>query len=144
MTTTTERISLVPTLARMNLEILKDTPNSLKVKMLEEGNTNHLGTIYAGAMFNLAEFPFGLMFSTRFDLSDMYPVVGEMNIRYLLPAIGPLTVEETVSDVQWAEIDQITRAEGKLKILREIEVKNEKDEIVAITKANYFSILAKK
>ena len=95
-------------------------------------------------MFSLAEFPFGLMFSNRFDLNEMFPVVGEMTIRYLAPAVGALTVEENVSEQEWQDIIGQTRANGKFKILREIAIKDQQGQTVALSKATYFSILAKK
>lgn len=80
----------------------------------------------------------------RGHISEMFPVVGEMTIRYLAPTVGALTVEENVSELEWQDIIDRTRANGKLKILREIAIMDQQGQTVALSKVTYFSILAKK
>jgi len=134
----------IPTLSHMGLKVLTNTKNCLKVEMPLEGNSNQVGATYAGAMLTLAEFPFGLLFFNRFGLDEVYPVVGEMTIRYLAPSMGALTVEVTVSDEEWDEIEKTTRENGKMKLPREVEIKDTEGNVKAVVKAMYFSLLAKK
>jgi len=144
MTTPAEHMNKIPTLSHMGLKVLISTKNCLKVEMPLEGNNNHVGATYAGAMLTLAEFPFGLLFFNRFDLDEIYPVVGEMTIRYMAPSMGALTVEVNVSDEEWDEIERTTREHGKMKLPREVEIKDTDGNVKALVKATYFSLLAKK
>lgn len=131
----------VDTLKHMNLKFLHVSANVLKVEMPPEGNSNHLGGVYAGAIFSLAEFPFGMMCVNKFGMRDFVPVVGEVTIRYLTPATGVLSVELHVSDEEWMEIERETRSRGKFKITKEIEVKDAQGKVNALAKATYFTVV---
>jgi len=139
-----QAIRSIDTLRNMNLRVLEQSANTLKIAMPREGNSNHLGGVYAGAIFSLAEFPFGVMCIQRFGLSDIVPVVGEMTIRFMAPALGELTVEMRVSDQEWEEIERETKAQGKFKIFKEIEVKDSEGKTNAMVKATYFTLVARK
>ncbi len=144
MATIQEAINSVDTLQHMGLEILESNDNRLHIRMPKEGNTNHLGGVYAGAIFTFAEFPFGMMYVAKIGLSEMVPVVGEMTIRYLAPANGDLFVDIQVSDEEWDQIVEGTREKGKLKLERSIEVKDADGNVNSIIKATYFSLMLPK
>lgn len=139
-----EAIKSIDTLKHMGLELLETTDNRVRIRMPKEGNTNHLGGVYAGAIFTLAEFPFGMMYIAKLGLTEMVPVVGEMTIRYLAPANGDLFIDIEVSDEEWTQITEDTREKGKLKLVREIEVKDAQGNVNSIVKATYFSLLLPK
>jgi len=130
----------VDTLKNMGIRILEQSPNILKVELPLEGNRNHLGGIYAGAIFSLAEFPFGMMCVLKFGMQNLVPVVGEVTIRYLAPARENLIVELKVSDQEWEEMERETSTHGKFKIAREIEVRDVSGRAIAIVKATYFML----
>ncbi|MDE2429055.1 MAG: PaaI family thioesterase [Burkholderiales bacterium] len=134
----------VDTLQHMNLKVLHASDNVLKVEMPPVGNSNHLGGVYAGAIFSLAEFPFGMLCVNRFGMEEFVPVVGEVTIRYLAPATGTLTVEVNVSDEEWAQIVQETRSKGKCKIVKDIEIKDAQGKVNTIAKATYFTVMRPK
>ena len=142
MTTDSKQTDLIPALEKLNAEVLISEPNRIKVLLPLEGNANHLGTMYAGALFSVAEFPFGLMHLTHFKGQPVLPVVGELTIRFLAPATTDVTVDLHVSDEEWQEMDEGTQANGKSRFKREIEILDEEENVVAIAKATYFSILA--
>lgn len=144
MTSPAEQMNKVPPLSRMGLKVITNTTNCLKIEMPLEGNNNHIGVTYAGSMFTLAEFPFGMLFLNRFDENDIYPLVGEMSIRYLAPSTGALTVEVNMTDEEWDEIERVTRENGKMKIPRELEIKDLEGNVMAVVKATYFALLAEK
>jgi acyl-coenzyme A thioesterase PaaI-like protein len=106
-----------------------------------EGNTNHFGTQYAGAIFSLAEFPFGLMFAARFGLKEMLPVIGEMQIRYLMPSPLPLEVELRVEESEWCQLEKETREKGRARLVRDIDVVDADGRVHARATATYFSLL---
>ncbi len=135
-----QMIDGIDTLKHMGLKVLEQTPNFLKVAMPKEGNRNHLGGVYAGAIFSLAEFPFGMMCVNKFGMSELVPVVGEVTIRYLAPANSDLVVELTIPDEEWENIARETKTHGKFKIVKEIEVKDDQGKVNTIVKATYFTI----
>lgn len=142
MATFEEKLNKVPTLVNMNLENLEDNAERVHIRMPLEGNGNHVGAAYAGALFTLAEFPFGFLYMNRTgNDSSMFPVVGEMSIRYLAPAMGDVYVDVTMSDEEWQNIVDTTKAKGKMKIERETELKDKDGNVVAVAKTTYFSIL---
>jgi thioesterase domain-containing protein len=137
-----EMMGLIPTLERMNCKVLEETPNRCVIEMPLEGNTNHLGTVYAGALMSLAEFPFGMMYLSRFDIKTMYPIVGDMSVRFTAPAMTPVKLAVEVTDEQWQQIEAETLAQGKSKFVLPLELLDENDQVVAKTEAIYFSIKA--
>jgi len=137
----TEMRSTVPTLERMNCKIIEESVNRCVVEMPLQGNDNHVGTAYAGALFALAEFPFGWMFIKRFGgMEKLYPIVGEMNIRYLAPAMTDVRLTVEVSDERWQQIETETLEKGKYKIILPLELKDTNGTVVAKTEATYFAI----
>ena len=124
----------------MGLKVLEESPNTLKIAMPQEGNRNHLSGVYAGGIFSLAEFPFGIMCINKFGMNEIVPVIGEITIRYLAPATGELTVEMVIPDAEWDEIERETKARGKFKIIKEIEVKDAAGKVNTVVKATYFTI----
>jgi thioesterase domain-containing protein len=139
-----QAIKSIDTLQHMGLEILESSDTRLRIRMPKEGNSNHLGGVYAGAIFTLAEFPFGMMYAAKLGLSEMVPVVGEMTIRYLAPASGDLFVDIKVSEEEWSDIVEQTRAKGKLKLVRDVEVKDADGNVNSVIKATYFSLMLPK
>ncbi len=139
-----EAIKSIDTLKHMGLEILESNDNRVRLRMPKDGNTNHLGGVYAGAIFTFAEFPFGMMYIAKLGMTEMVPVVGEMTIRYLAPATGDLFIDVVVSEDEWVQIAEETREKGKLKLVREIEVKDADGKVNSVIKATYFSLLLPK
>jgi len=135
-----EVMKLNPMLSRMNMSFIEASANRCVVELPLEGSTNHVGTVYAGALFTLAEFPFGLMFMQRFGMENMYPVVGNMEIRFTAPAMTDTRVTLEISDERWNEIEEQTLSKGKYKIVLPIELKDTNGTVVAKTEATYFSV----
>mgnify|MGYP003603307319 FL=1 len=82
---------------RMNLKAEVLEPGFVRLRVPLAGNENHIGSMYAGALFTLAEIPGGALFLTSFDASQFYPIVKEMNLRFRRPATGDIVVEARMS-----------------------------------------------
>ena len=82
----------IPFAGRSGFEVTELKPGSLKAKIPYKSNTNHLGTMYAGALFTLAEIPGGIMAIFEFG-SGYFPVLKEMDIKFQAPARSDVTVE---------------------------------------------------
>ena len=87
---TEEKIDFVK---RCGLKAEQLEPGFVRLRMPLSGNQNHIGTLYAGALFTLAEIPGGALFLTSFDVQRFYPLIKEMNLRFRRPATSDITVE---------------------------------------------------
>jgi acyl-coenzyme A thioesterase PaaI-like protein len=121
----------VPFIARSGLTTLDIDRGYVKLKMPFEGNSNHIGTMYAGALFTLAEAPAGGLFLTSFDVAKFYPVLKEQSIRYRRPARTDVTIEVRMDEDEIARIAAEAEAEGKCEFVLEAELKDATGEVVA-------------
>lgn len=135
-----EQIESIEPLRRTNVEVVEQTPNSIRVRMPLEGNANHFGAMYAGVIFTLAEFPFGALFVNRYPLTRMVPIVGELTIRYLAPVTSDLFVSVEVTDAEWERIESEVAAIGKSKLIRSSELTDESGAAKAVASATYFAL----
>ena len=83
---------------RAGVKAIVMEPRRIKLRLPMEGNTNHIGSIYAGALFTVAELPGGALFLTTFDVSRFYPVLKAMNIRFRRPAFTDVTVDVALTE----------------------------------------------
>ena len=121
----------------MGLETVEARPGYVKLRAPLKGNENHIGIMYAGALFTLAEVPGGTLFATSFDVAKYYPIVKEMSIRFRRPAATDITLEMTMSEDEVNRIQAEAEANGKADYILEGELKDESGEVVALSKGVY-------
>ncbi|MFZ3183602.1 MAG: YiiD C-terminal domain-containing protein [Pseudomonas sp.] len=131
---TEEQIAFVK---RSNLKALVLEPGFVRLQMPLAGNQNHLGSMYAGALFTLAEIPGGALFMTSFDVTRFYPIVKEMNLRFRRPAKGDICVEARLSTEQIEQLQNEAQANGKADYLLELELTDASGEVVALSRGLY-------
>ncbi|MDO9322659.1 MAG: YiiD C-terminal domain-containing protein [Pseudomonas sp.] len=131
---TEEQIAFVK---RSNLKALVLEPGFVRLQMPLAGNQNHIGSMYAGALFTLAEIPGGALFMTSFDVTRFYPIVKEMNLRFRRPAKGDICVEARLSAEQIELLQNQAQTEGKADYLLELELTDADGEIVALSRGLY-------
>jgi acyl-coenzyme A thioesterase PaaI-like protein len=112
-------------------------PGHVRLRMPLEGNQNHIGTLYAGALFTLAEMPGGALFLTSFDSRRFYPIVKEMNLRFRRPAKGDITVEAHMHSEEITRIQREAEANGKADYLLELQLLDATGEVVAESRGLY-------
>jgi acyl-coenzyme A thioesterase PaaI-like protein len=122
---------------RMGLETLEARAGYVKLKVPLQGNENHVGIMYAGALFTLAEVPGGALFTVSFDVTRFYPIVKEMSIRFRRPALTDVTIEMKMSDAEVQRIQAEAEEKGKADYVLEGEIKDESGEVVALSKGVY-------
>ncbi len=101
------------------------------------GNQNHIGSMYAGALFTLAEIPGGALFLTSFNTQRFYPVLKSMQIDFKRPALGDIRVTARLSDADIQRIEQQAETDGKAPYTLTLELKNAQNEVVAISQGQY-------
>ncbi len=124
-------------LERMGLKALEMQPRHVKLMAPLKGNESHIGTVYAGALFTLAEVPGGALFLTSFDISKYYPIVKEVTIRFVRLAKTDVTVELGMSQEEVNRIQAEADDKGKADFTLECEVKDTSGEVVAVSKGLY-------
>ena len=123
--------------ANSGLRVVELRRGYVKCLMPFAGNGNHIGTMYAGALFTLAEIPGGALFLSSFDASKFYPIVKELDLRFLKPAKGDVTVEISLDDIHIASLSAQAAEKGKAEFILEGQLKTADGTIVAESRGVY-------
>lgn len=119
----------------LKAEVLE--PGFVRLCMPLQGNQNHIGSMYAGALFTLAEIPGGALFLTSFDAERFYPVIKEMNLRFRRPAMGDIRVEARLSPDDIVRLQEQACLYGKADYLLELQLTDGNAEVVAESRGQY-------
>lgn len=98
---------------RTGLRILALEPGRVVCEMPLRRNRNHIGTMYAGALFTLAEFPGGALFLATFDWRRYIPIVTELKLDFVSPARGPVRFEMQLAAAEISRIKEDLKTQGK-------------------------------
>lgn len=131
---TEEQIAFVK---RSGLKAETLEPGFVRLCMPLAGNQNHIGSMYAGALFTLAEIPGGALFLTSFDVQRFYPLIKEMNLRFRRPATGDISVEARLSDEEIERLQREATLQGKAEYLLELQLTDATGECVAESRGCY-------
>lgn len=132
--------SSIETVKRTGIELVSISHRSVTYKMPLKGNENHVNMMYAGSLFMLAELPGGALFLSAFDTTKFYPVVGEIKIRYLKPAVTDITVEVTLPEDELTRMQRDLDIKGKCKFVLSQELKDINGQVVAETTGTYMGL----
>ena len=119
----------------LKAEVLE--PGFVRLRMPLAGNQNHIGSMYAGALFTLAEIPGGALFLTSFDAERFYPLVKELNLRFRRPAGGDIRVEARLSRAEIARLEDEAARLGKADFHLELQLTDGSGEVVAESRGHY-------
>ncbi|WP_029922718.1 PaaI family thioesterase [Nevskia soli] len=123
--------------ANSGLRVVELRRGYVKCLMPFAGNGNHIGTMYAGALFTLAEIPGGALFLSSFDAAKFYPIVKELDLRFLKPAKGDVTVEIALDDIHIASLSAQAAEKGKAEFILEGQLKTADGVVVAESRGVY-------
>ena len=116
----------------MGMRIVDFRKNAVKIILPKEPNVNHIGTVYAGSLFSLADYAGGVLFYASFDRKKYYPLLKEVTIAFKKPATTDITVEASMPTAQAEQIKNITDETGKADWVLDLELKDEKGDICCI------------
>lgn len=119
----------------LRAEVLE--PGFVRLRMPLAGNQNHIGSMYAGALFTLAEIPGGALFLTSFDVERFYPLVTEMNLRFRRPASGDIRVEARLTPREIARLEEEAGLLGKAEYQLDLQLTDGTGEVVAESRGHY-------
>lgn len=121
----------IPAIKRTGIRVLEIRDYYVKLIMPLEGNTNHIGMMYAGSLFCIGEISGGVIHGVAFDVNKYVPIVKEVNIKFTRPALTDVTMEVSM-DKERAEAIQATAAEkGKADFTMELELKDSGGQVVS-------------
>lgn len=125
---TEEQIAFVKR-SGLRAELLE--PGHVRLCMPLAGNQNHIGSMYAGALFTLAEIPGGALFLTSFDAQRFYPIIKEMNLRFRRPATGDIRVEARLDADEVLRLQKQVTEQGKAEYVLQLQLTDDSGEVVA-------------
>ncbi|MGQ0840550.1 PaaI family thioesterase [Actinokineospora sp.] len=128
---------LIPQAHRMGVTAVELAPGRVVCSVPLADNGNHLGTMYAGVLFTVAEVLGGGICLPIFDLSRFYPIVKDLRIDFRRPARSDVRAAATLT----AETIERVRAEaedhGKSTFILEAELTDTEGHVVATTVGTY-------
>ncbi|TWC41391.1 acyl-coenzyme A thioesterase PaaI-like protein [Pseudomonas sp. SJZ079] len=119
----------------LKAEVLE--PGFVRLRMPLSDNQNHIGSMYAGALFTLAEIPGGALFITSFDSRRFYPIVKEMNLRFRRPATSDIQVEARLAADDIDRLQAEAQRLGKAEYWLELQLTDASGDVVAESRALY-------
>lgn len=126
-----------PFVERTGFEVLELVPGSCRARMPLAPNVNHIGTMYAGALYTLAELPGGAMVLATFDPARFYPVVREMHIDFRAPCRTDAEVVVSLDEDEIARIRDEAEEHGRASWSWTCEVTDAESTVVAVTENHY-------
>jgi thioesterase domain-containing protein len=127
----------IPFVKNSGLQVVELRRGYVKCRMPFANNGNHIGIMYAGALFTVAEIPGGALFLSSFDATRYFPIVRAMNMEFLKPVKTDVTVEIALDEGRIAAIQAEADARGKAEFVLEGELKDSAGVVVAKSRGVY-------
>ena len=125
-------IELVDAIKRTGMKIVGLRDRYCQMLMPLEGNTNHVGMMYAGSLFTIGEIPGGLIVLASYGFDKYVPIVKEVSIRYKSPAKTDVTLELEWTKEYAEALEKQVLENLKADFTLEMEIKDAGGEVVSI------------
>lgn len=106
----------VPAIGRLGIEVLAMSPGYVRLRLPLAPNSNHIGTMYAGALVALAELPGGLLPLAVPDLG-VVPIVTDLHVSFVRAARTDATLEARLAPDEVRRLAATAHAEGKAEFV---------------------------
>lgn len=126
----------IPFTRRNGFRVLSTRHGYLRARVSLRGNRNHIGTMYAGAIFLLAEIPGGVIALLAFG-REYFPILKDMSVTYKQPAKTDLTVEYCIAPEDLDAIRRKADDDGKCDFTLEADLVDTTGAIVAHSVGHY-------
>jgi thioesterase domain-containing protein len=112
----------IPVAHNMGIRFVEVGPGVAVAEAPIEGNGNHLGTMYAGVLFTVAELLGGALSVSTFDLSEFVPVVKSLTIDFLKPARTDVRASVSLDDdtVEKVKAQAAELGKGEFELVAEV------------------------
>lgn len=127
----------IPFVRRSGVRVLTLAPGHVACEMPLKGNVNHIGTMYAGALFTLAEFPGGPLMLATYGLTRFIPIVTSLDMEFVKAAKTDVRIELSLSIDESERIERETLSTGRAEFDLLGELVNDAGDTVARSHARY-------
>lgn len=127
----------VPAIGRIGVVVDALGPGWVDLRVPVQGNANHFGTMYAGALFALAELPGGLLPLAILDPMKYTPIVTRVDIRFVAAARSDVTLHASMQPEQLQVLADQVDAEGRAEFTLELQGVDENGRTVIDSTAYY-------
>jgi thioesterase domain-containing protein len=127
----------IPVLDHMGLEVIEAAPGRAAARVPMAGNGNHVGTMYAGVLFSVAEMLGGALSLATFDPALYYPIVKDLRIDFRRPAASTVTARTSLDEPEIERVLADASRDGKGQFVLRSELTDEDGTVVATTEGTY-------
>lgn len=127
----------VPAIGRLGVEVVELAPGLVRLRMPHDGNANHIGTMYAGSLFAIAELPGGLLPLAMPELA-VVPILTRMEITFSAAVrSGDVTVDVAMDPAELRALADEAHTAGAADFDLDVEVKDSSGRIVVSSVGGY-------
>ena len=127
----------IPLMESCNIELVELERGYAKTTAPFAGNGNHLGTMYAGVVFSVAEVLGGVMAAVTFDMARFLPLVKSVNVEFKAPARGDVIAEARLDEETIAAATAAADADGRGPYELHATVTDTEGKLIATTVGQY-------
>ena len=127
----------IPFSARTGIEATRLEKGGIELMMPLSPNINHIGTMYAGALFTLGEMMGGAVAMVYFIEHQLIPIVKALNIKFTKPATTDIFTSYAMTEDEVERIIAECREKGKADYSIKLELKDKTGLVVAVTEGLY-------
>jgi uncharacterized protein (TIGR00369 family) len=129
----------VPLAHFIGLEVEEVGPGNVRLRLpFAPQVENHLGIVYAGAIFALAEIAGGVAMLSAFDAGAYTVLIRRFEIDYVRPSRRDLFCDLRLPDERIAEARAAVAERGNADLSLPIEVTDLKGRVIARVQASYY------
>ena len=129
----------IPFAKRSGIEALRLEKEGIDLMMPLGPNINHIGSMYAGALFTLAEMMGGAVAMVYFMEHQLIPIVTGLNIKFLKMAKSDVTTTYAMTEEEVERIITECREKGKANYTIKLELKD-KDRVVVAASEGFYQV----
>jgi thioesterase domain-containing protein len=127
----------IPFATRTGIEATRLEKEGIDLMVPLKPNINHIGTMYAGALFTLGEMMGGAVAMVYFMERQLIPIVKGLNIKFTKMARTDITTTYAMTEKEVERIIAECKEKGKANYEIELELKDANGETVAETHGYY-------
>lgn len=127
----------IPFIGRTGVKAISLGKGGIDLMMPLEPNTNHVGSMYAGALFTLGELMGGAVAMVYFMDHKLIPIVKGLNIKFTKFAKSDITASYAMTEEEVQRVIDDCKEKGKANFEIELELKDKDGQVVATTHGFY-------
>lgn len=131
---------MVPLLETMQLEIVEASEGRAATRIPFEPNRNHLGGVWGGALFGVAEVVGGVLVMTSFP-GGLLLLARDLRIRYLKPTQSDVTASTTMTPGELADVLARLEEHGRTDFTVDITLTDVDGLVTGRVEATYYARL---